>query len=457
MKVGGLFGALVRDAEGNQSLPWGFGSSVPSATGIQISTQTALQVTTVMACTSVLAEDTSKMAPRLYREIEAHGYLNGKRQYLTAKDHYLVRLFDKPNDWMTWPEFVQMMMIGIVLRGNGFAVIVRDRNGFPLFLVPINPDRVSLYEAPNGMLFWMVSRAGYHEMQVLAKTPLLIPYDDVLHIKGLSVNGLRGLSRIAVNREAVALALAQEQQYARLMGNGARPAGILSTEQKLSPEAAQKLVNDWNTTHGALINSGKTAVLEHGLKWEQITLSAVDLQFLQLRGFQVQEIARMFRVPPHMVGDLSRSTNNNIVQQSQDYRNNTLMTYSLLWESRMAFTFDLADDPKGPIKCEFDPAPLLKADITTRYGAYRVGILTGFLKPNEARVAEGLEADENGNTLLQPTSMAPMGTLPGEGTNAHGGGAAGEGGQGSDTTGQAPDGAGKPTEDVTASSGASDE
>lgn len=442
----GLFGALLRDASDSQSLPWGFGNSVPSATGIQVSQQTALQVTTVMACTSVLAEDTSKMTPGIFRLMEKEGYPNGKRVRVLPTDPGIggrvAALFRKPNDWMTWPEFVQTMMIGIVLRGNGFAVIVRDRNGYPLMLVPINPDRVALYEAPGGQLFWMVSRAGYHEMQVLAKTPLLVPYEDMLHIKGLSANGLRGMSRIAVNREAVALALAQEQQYARLMANGARPAGVLSTEQKLTPEAAIKLRNDWETVNGSLINSGKTAVLEHGLKWEQITLSAVDLQFLQLRGFQVQEICRMFRVPPHMVGDLSRSTNNNIVQQSQDYRNNTLMTYSLLWEERFAFTFDL--DEAGMI-CELDPAALLRADITTRYNAHRIGILTGFKKPNEARVEEGYEADPEGNTLLQPTNMAPMGTLPAD-TN-------GGGGQGSDQTGQAPAGAGHPTEDVTANKG----
>ena len=438
----GLFGALLRDA-GNDSmtLPWGLGS-VPSATGIQINQMTALQVTTVMACTSILAEDVSKMAPILSKWQEAEGFPNGKRIRVTAKDNKIAALFRKPNDWMTWPEFVQTMMIGVVLRGNGFAVIVRDRNGYPLMLVPINPDRCALYEAPDGQLFWWVTRAGYHEMAVLKTTPMLVPYEDMLHIKGLSATGLRGLSRIAINREAVALALAQEQQYARLMGNGARPSGILTTEQKLTPEAATKLRNDWNEVNSGLINSGRTAVLESGLKWEQITLSAVDLQFLQLRQFQVAEICRMFRIPPHMVGDLSRSTNNNIVQQSQDYRNNTLMTYSLLWEARLASTFDL--DADG-ITVELDASALLKGDILTRYNAHRIGILTGFEKPNEARVAEGWDADPEGNTLLQPTNMAPMGTLPADTNGGTGGG------QGSDATGLPADGAGKDTESVTGS------
>lgn len=441
----GNLASYVRDAgDGGTSTPFGLWS-MPSATGIQINQQTALQVSTCMACVSVLAEDTSKMPPRLFKYVPKLGYWNGSRHYLGTNEHALVRLLRMPNDWQTWPEFCQQMMIGMVLRGNAYAVILRDRNGFPTKLVPINPDRVALLEAANGMLFFNVARAGLHEMAVLRDQPLNIPYEDVLHIKGLSQNGLVGMSKIAINREAIALALAQEQQYARMMGNGARPSGILTTKEKITDVAAAKIRDDWNSINSGLVNSGRTAILEYGLTWQPLTLSSVDMQFLQLRGFQVQEIARLFRVPPHMVGDMSRVAFNSLTQLSQDYRNNTLMTYTTLIEHRLMMTFDLWDDE---IVCECDTNQLMRADLLTRYNAHRIGILTAFEKPNEARIDEGKDVDEDGDKLLSPTNMAPLGTLPGDGETPPGSGA-NNSTPGSDQTGVGEPGAGKPTEKVT--------
>jgi len=432
----GFFGALARDAFDDNGdsvfLGGGFWSS-PSATGITINQASALQCTTVMACASILCEDTSKMTPGLYRRVPKLGYANGSRVRLTPKEHPIAALLRQPNPWMTWPEFCQMMVLGFVLRGNGYAVILRDNRGQPTMLVPINPDRVALWQSPNGMLFWQVTRAGLHEIAVLKDQPWLIPYENVLHLKGLSQNGLLGLSRIAMNREAVAVALAQEQQYAKLMGNGARPSGVLTTQQKLTPDMAARIRNDWNTINAGLVNAGKTAILEAGLKWEPLTLSAVDMQFLQLRQFQLQEICRMFRVPPHMVGDLTRGTFSNIVQQAQDYRNNTLTTYSEMWEKRLDFTFDLDGDD---LFVDFDETALLKADLTARYNAHRISILTGWEKRNEVRIKEGQEVLEEAEELLTPTNMmdADMVGVDPNDPNAAGGK------PGSDQTGKPDDG-----------------
>src|SRR5207244_2158790 len=170
----------------------------------------------------------------------------------------------------------------------------------------------------------------------------LIPFDDVFHLKDLTADGLIGQSPIALAREAIALSLAQEQQQARLMGNGARPSGILTTDKTLTPDTAKRLKDDWAEVHSGILNTGKVAVLEAGLKWQALGLSMADMEYLRLRQFQVAEICRIFRVPPHMVGDqLTRGAMQGLVQQAQEYRNNTLTSHSSLWERRFDFTFNL--------------------------------------------------------------------------------------------------------------------
>ena len=395
-------GLATRGVPGDTESFWnGYFWSSPSATGIQISPQTALQATTVMACVRILSEDVSKMTPRLYRRYDKGIHKSGARELLGANDHPVARLLVRPNDWMTWPEFCRMMVTGFALRGNAYAVILRNRRNDPVSLVPINPDRVSLWQAPDGGLFWWVTRSGLHELAVLKDQPLLIPYEDVFHLKDLSADGLVGTSPIALAREAIALSLGQEQQYARLMGSGARPSGVLTTDQRLTDTAASRIRTDWEAMNAGLANAGRTAILEQGLKWQPLTITSVDLQFLQMRQFQVTEICRIFRVPPHMVGDLSKGTFNNIVQQAQEYRNNTLTSHTDIWEKRFAFTFDLDSES---YEVDFDEAALVKADLTARYNAYRVSVLTGWETRNEVRVKEGMNPIEGLDEPLAPAN-----------------------------------------------------
>ena len=395
-------GLSVRGMSGDTDGFWnGQFWSAPSATGIQINQQTALQATAVMACVRVLSEDVSKMTPKMYRRFTKGIHKNGARELLGPGDHPLAALLVRPNDWQTWPEFCRMMMIAFALRGNAFAVILRNRRGEPVTLVPINPDRVSLWQSPDGGLYWWVTRSGLHELNVLAQMPLLIPQEDVFHLKDLSADGLVGTSPISLAREAIGLSLAQEQQYARLMGSGARPSGVLSTTSELSDEVVARIRSDWEKMNAGLANAGRTAILEQGLTWTPLTINSVDLQFLQMRQFQVIEIARIFRVPPHMLGDLSRGTFNNITQQSQEYRNNTLTSHTDLWEKRFAFTFDLDVES---LEVDFDETALVKADLTARYNAYRVSLLTGWETRNEVRVKENMEPLEGLDVPLAPAN-----------------------------------------------------
>lgn len=401
-----------------------FGGGRNSATGLHINQYTALQATTVMACCSVLSEDVSKMTPQIYRAVDAGGRVESSR--VVAKDHFLYNLLWRPNDVQTWPEFCRFMVVSYLLRGNAYAAIIRNARGVPQALIPINPDQVWLWESPGGELFFNVARHGLWQTAALASLPQLIAYDDMFHLKDLSSNGLQGRARTYLGGEAIALAIGQERQYAGIMGNGARPSGYLATEQKLTEPAINRLKTEWKDLQGGLGNTGGTAVLEQGMKWQALTLTMADLEFLAARGFQVIEICRMFRVPPHMVMDLSKGTYSNIVQQGQEYRNSTLTSHTDIWEKRFAFQFGLREQG---LEVDFNEDALLKADILTRYNTHRIGILTGFKTQDEARIQENLEprggaADE----LLTPANMIPE--------------------QGSDATGLPADGAGKPSDAV---------
>lgn len=393
-----------------------FGLSVPTSSGMRVSQETAMQVTAVMACVRMLAEDTSKAIPDLYRNHD-----DGSRK--VATDHPLRRLLIEPNDWQTWQEFAMQMTAALVMRGNGYAVMPRDMAGRVRYFVPVNPDRVALWEAPDGSLFYMVTRAGLHETAVLRDEPILVPARDMLHLKGLSSNGLIGMSPIAVAREAIGLALAQEEQAGRWMGNAARPSGVLTTDQRLSAGAAKRIEEDWRRTKGGVQNSGATLVLEQGLKFQSLSMTSSDLEFIASRRFQIEEITRIFRIPIAMISEVSSSSHVDPDKRSQNYVNYSLSTLTHIWSSRLEKTFGLQKDG---ISVDFDMSLILRNDRATRYNSYRSGIMGGFITPNEARIDDGKNPIEGGDVLLTPSNSTPFG---------------------SDHSGTAPDGAGHPAAD----------
>jgi len=404
-----------------------FGPSSVSAGGMAVTQLTSLQVTTVQACCSIRAEDVAKLPVHVYTRLP-----NGGRKIVTQ--HPLELLLQKPNDYQSRFEFIEQMQLSILLRGNAYAVILRDGRGRPTALVPINPDRVWLYEAPRGEIFYQVARRGMHETAVLASMPLMIPSEDIFHLRWMALDtSLYGASRIGLAREAIGLALSQQELAGRLSANSTNLGGVLTTEQKLTPEAAVRLKKSWSDQKQGLRNAGDTAVLEQGLKWQPMGMSARDAEMIASRGFQVQEIARLYRMPMHKLGVIERGAGTSIPEMNQEYANDVISSDLGRWEAKLAQTFDLAADD---VFVEFDVAGLIRASLMTRYQAYRAGITGMFLKPNEARRAEGLPDDPDGDKLYQPTNMAPLGFEP---TGA-------ETGPGSDITGQpAPGGLGDPS------------
>ncbi len=258
-------------------------------------------------------------------------------------------------------EFRQMLMVQLLLRENAYAVICRTRGGRPYKLVPVNSDRVAIWEAPSGEIFYRVTPLGLHEMAELQGQPFLIPAEDVIHLRGLSLNGLLGSSRMVLHKDAIGLSIAQEAQQARWMRAGSNPGGILTTESRLGPGTAKRVADDWRTLNAGMDNSGKVAVLEQGLKFEKLGLSATDIDFMNGRQFQRQELALILRIPPHMIGIIQgRSTGGGVVdQQAAEYLNFTLTGHT----QRIGDKFDQAFDISGMgMFMDWDYSILTRAD-----------------------------------------------------------------------------------------------
>lgn len=398
--------AETRSVDGDEYLWNGSSFSVPSVTGIRIDQYTSLNSSPVIAAVTMLAEDVAKLPWSVFSNSEGET----KKE---VKDHFLYDLLQEPNEWQNGFEFREQMQVGLILRGNAYAAIIRNLRGVPTRLVPINPDWVALWESPTGDLFYQVTAQGLHMRAMLKDHPLfaqtgMFPFGDMLHIRGFSSNGLLGASRITLAREAIALALAQEQQAARWMGNAAKPSGMLTTDQKLTEGAAKRLAQDFRQASTGLQNSGKVIVGEQGLKFQAFGMTSSDLEFIASRKFQMEEVARVFRIPLHMIGELARSTNNNIAQQAQEYINYTLTGYTNRWRVKLSQLFGLR---KGGLTIEFDYRELTTADMTSRINNWRTAIMSMVAKPDEARIDLGLPPEGGEAAKLQfPQNMAAAGS-----------------------------------------------
>lgn len=406
-----LFGARKRRDYSDSGWADGSAWTATSITGAGVNQTTALNATTVMACVTMLCEDFAKLTPSVFR-------LDGSGARKPATDHELHTLLYRPNDWQNWFEFAEMMQFSLVMRGNAYAVKIRTQRGKVTKFIPVNADWVALWEAPTGELFYRVTPNGLHLMSELRGQPFLIPAEDILHIRGFSMNGLVGASRIVMAKEAIGLSLAYERQAAQWMGQGASLSGILTTDQKLTSDAAKRMGQDWKDQKSGLQNAGKIVVLEQGLKYQPVAMTAADAEFIASRGFQIQEITRTFRIPAHMIGDLQRATNNNITQLAQEYINLTMSSYTERWKWKLDSDFDLRAQN---IRIDFDLSALTRADTTQRYNNYARGVMGGFLTPNEARADDGRDPKPNGDDLLEPANMSSMGSHA-SGTGADGGG-----------------------------------
>ena len=284
--------------------------SVASASGAMISQATAMTVSAVYACVDRLATDLARCSPYLYR-------LNADGSESRDEDHPLNELLERPNDQQTWFEYDRQMWTGFLLRGNCYSPIRRDSRGDPIELIPVNPDAAMVLEAGDGSIYVNMNRIGLWQIAKLRDFPVAIPSEDIFHLRGVTFNSLVGVSTIGLARDAIGLTMALEQQASRWVANGARPSTWLKTTKQLSEVAAKRLKTQFDDLHAGYQNTGKTVVLEDGIEPVALQLTSVDLQFIEQRQMQPEDVCRFFGVPPHKigVGSASRGATQNLAAQ----------------------------------------------------------------------------------------------------------------------------------------------
>lgn len=367
-----------------------------ATSGISVSADSSMRCAAVYACVRVLAESVAQLPLILYRRLP-----NGGKE--RATDHPLYTLLhDAPNSWQTSLEFRELQMYNLLLRGNGYSFINRIR-GVVRELLPLHPDRMTVAQRENFDLTYALSKSG-GETQPLAA-------GDVFHLRGLSANGYTGITPIAMAREAIGLALATEQHGARLFANGAKMGGILKHPGKLKDAEMAKRIRESFDTAFSGDNAHRTALLEENMSWEKVTMTAEDSQFIETRKYQRSEIASIFRVPPHKIGDLERATFSNIEHQSLEFLTDSLLPWLRRWEQ--AITRDLLTPRERPeFFAEFLVDGLLRGDVKTRMDSYAVAIQNGIMSPNEARTRENLNPRAGGDEYLRPANMVPASDPP---------------------------------------------
>jgi len=365
---------------------WAGGSRNPS--GVRIDAESALRATVILACVRVLSASVAGLPLHLYRRME-----NGGKKLARGNPLYRT-LHDAPNDWQTSYEWRETLMLHLLLHGSAFCEI--RGAGESRKLIPLHPSRMKVDRLENGRL-----RYTYREDRGAST---VLTQDAVMHLRWLSDDGVNGMVPIEIASDAIGLARALEIHGASFFGNGARPGLVLTTDQMLSPEAAENTRNQWERAHRGPDRAHRVAVLQGGLKIDSFGGNNQEAQFLEARRFAVEECCRIYGVPPHLVGDLSRSSFSNIEQQSLDYVQNGLMPWLRRFES--AITRDLITDDET--FAEFDIRGALRADAAGRSAFYNTMAQLGVFSVNEIRGLENMNPVEGGDIRVVPLNFQTL-------------------------------------------------
>lgn len=344
-------------------------------TGEPVNSETSLEVAAVLACTSLLADSVAALPLRAVR------YIGDRTEQLPVPSW-----ITNPGPTLTGYELVHMIVSSLALHGNAYTFI-EYRNGAPYNLTPLHPDNVNV-----------TITAGKRTYSV-AGVP--VPADQMMHLRWFTPpQAAKGISPIHTQRTTIGLSLAMDRHLAQWYGEGGTPSSVLEIDGEMTVEAAKVLQATWESQHK---RRRKPAVLSGGLKWKPISASAADMELNATREAQVAEIARIFRVPAHMIGAKGASqTYQNIEQAGVQF-----VTYTLLpWLRRIEEAF--SNLATRPTFLRFDTSEFLRADTINRYRAHQVGISSGFLTPNEARAVEGLEPYDGGDEFVMALPGAPM-------------------------------------------------
>lgn len=363
-----------------------------SDSGANVSKRSAMQASAVFRSVSILADTVASLPLHVYQRTK-----DGKE--IAAGHPTYGLLHDAPNEVMTSFTFYELLMASLLLDGNGYAAIKWGGNGFPREIVPVLPERCEVLTTTSGRLAYRVFDVNGDSSVVTAS--------NMLHIPGLGFDGIKGLSVIsAVARQSVGLALTMDKSVAKTHSNGVNPSGSVESDNGLSPDAFKRLKSEFNKLYSGADNAGNVVFLDRGIKFNPIQINPQDAQTLESRRYQVADIARIFGVPPHMIGETDKSTTwgSGIEQMTIGFVRYSLRPWLVRIEKEL--NRKLAFGPG--YFCEFSLDGLLRGDSKARGEFYASGIQNGWLKPNEARRFENLPPDEAGDRLYANGTIQPL-------------------------------------------------
>ena len=363
-----------------------------TSSGKTVNERTAMQTTAVYSCVRILAETVASLPLHTFKYTDS-----GKEK---ATEHSIYHLLaDEPNPEMTSFVFRETLMGHLLLWGNAYAQIIRDGRGKIIALYPLMPDRMIVDRADNDEIYYIYNKEGQQ---------YYLRNFEVLHIPGLGFDGLIGYSPIAMAKNAIGMAIATEEYGASFFANGANPGGVLEHPGVVKDPA--RVRESWNSVYQGTKNAHRVAVLEEGMKFQSIGIPPEQAQFLQTRKFQLNEIARIFRIPPHMIGDLDKSSFSNIEQQSLEFVMYTLDPWVVRLEQAIKRAL-FSESEKKEYFVKFNVDGLLRGDYQSRMNGYAVGRQNGWLSANDIRELENLNRipdDLGGDLYLVNGNMTKL-------------------------------------------------
>lgn len=377
---------------------WLFGATT---SGKKVNEFTAMQTTAVYACVRIIAESIAGLPLHVCR-------YQGEGMERVPQHPLYYLLHDEPNPEMTSFVFRETLMSHLLIWGNAYAQIIRDGAGRVVALYPLLPNKMEVDRDEHGELIYLYTKTTDENPNIKSYGRVLLRKESVLHIPGLGFDGLVGYSPVAMAKNAVGMTLACEEYGASFFANGASPSGVLEHPNVLKDPS--KVRDSWNAVYAGSSNAHKVAVLEEGMKYQQIGIPPNEAQFLETRKFQINEIARLYRVPPHMVGDLDKSSFNNIEEMGIEFVKYTLNPWIVRWEQGMQRALFSASEKKQYF-VRFNVDGLMRGDYQKRMQGYALGRQNGWFSTNDIRAMENLNPipdEEGGNLYLVNGSMTKL-------------------------------------------------
>lgn len=373
------------------------------SSGAEVTPKTALQLTAVACCVRILSETIAELPLHLYKYNEEGNRVRAYEQRL----YYL--LHDEPNPEMTSYQWREMMMAHLCVYGNAYSQIIRNKRGEVTALYPLKADRMTVMRSNDGTLYYIYDKDPATSEDGKGGQ-IRLPRDQVLHIAGLGFNGITGFSPISMARESIGSAISADQYAGSFFANGASPTGIIEYPKSINDP--KKFIENFNAAYTGAKNAGKIPLLEDGMKFSPVSITQQDMQYLETRKFNIDEIARIYRIPPHMLADLEKSSFSNIEQQSLEFVKYTISPWVARWEQTLRKQLLLPEE-KSKMFFAFNMEGLLRGDYATRMSGYATARQNGWMSANDIRRLENMNlipAEEGGDLYLINGAMLPMGS-----------------------------------------------